>query len=409
MATPLTVVREDVLAPISPGRPAGEDLSVTAEWALIRGARPNAWDSGNRHEWERATATPASWSLLKERTATALATRSKDLRLAIWLLEASINVEGFTGARDGLRVIRELIMAFWDSGLYPSIEDGDLESRSGPLEWLSEKLAEALREIPLTLRPPPGDNYSLRYFYESRRADGVLTAQEFDSAAAAGSHEQYQRLLEDLDTAAVELLEVERLCRAKFPPQGISLVDAKEAFQECRRVVDRLARSKAPAAPPPPVATPAQPTVPLPQDPDAPAASPQPLPVDGAPESAWAAAEKLARSGEIDRALAQMTALANIEPNGRARFHRKLLLAEICLNTRRTRLGRAILEELAELIEKHNLEQWETSEVVSAVWTRLYRCYLEEAGNSVDERAAKLFDRLCRLNPWQALACCEGK
>jgi thioredoxin-like negative regulator of GroEL len=127
-------------------------------------------------------------------------------------------------------------------------------------------------------------------------------------------------------------------------------------------------------------------------------------------DGSWSAAEQLAQNGDIDRALVQMTALANIEPNGRVRFHRKLLLAEICLTTRRARLAKAILEELAELIDKHNLEQWEASEMVSAVWTRLYRCYTDEAAGAAEpELAAKLYDRLCRLNPWQALACGDGR
>jgi hypothetical protein len=134
-------------------------------------------------------------------------------------------------------------------------------------------------------------------------------------------------------------------------------------------------------------------------------------PVNGSDSTnAWSLAEHLARSGDVDRALAQMTMLANVEPNGRVRFHRKLVLAEICLNTKRMRLGKAILEELAELIDKHTLDQWETSDVVTAVWTRLYRCYAEEPGGDGDPaRTEKLFERLCRLNPWQALACSDGK
>ncbi len=406
--TILTVIRGDVLAPVSVARPAGEDLSVTPEWAAIRRTRPNNWDPGNKREWERCEPGAASWALLRDLTTEALATRSKDLRLAVWLLEASIKLEGFAGARDGLRVIRELLVGFWDRGLHPLIEDGDLESRSGPLEWLNEKLGDNLREIPLTLRPEPGVNYSLRYFRESRRPSGMITAQEFDAAAAAGSPAHYQVLRDDFDGAWSELLQLEEVCAGLFPPDGLSMVDTKEAFDECRRVLDGIARSK--LSVPVTSALPenghaqklhaAMPGIGLPEHPAN----------GGDSGNAWAAAERLARGGDIDRALAQMTGLANIEPNGRVRFHRKLVLAEICLSTKRMRLGQAILEELAELIDKHTLDQWESTELVSAVWTRLYRCYAGESGATGDPgRADKLFERLCRLNPWQALACGDGK
>jgi len=406
--TTLTVIRGDVLAPVSPTKPAGDDLSVTADWASIRSTRPNNWDTGSRREWERAEPGAASWSLLRDLSADALATKSKDLRLALWLLEASIKLHGFAGVRDGLLVIRELLVEFWDNGLYPSIEDGDLEARSGPLQWLNEKLADNVSEIPLTLRPPPGINYSLRYYHESRRSAGLISAQEFDAAAAAGSREQYEALREDFDGACRELGELERSCAQLFPPDGLSLVETKDTLEQCKRVLDSILRAKpaAPVATAPPEngrvehhAT-GTPRIALQANPA----------LDGDSGAAWDAAEQLARKGDIDHALGRMTALANVEANGRVRFHRKLMLAEICLNTKRMRLGKAILEELAELIDKHNLDQWENTELVSSVWTRLYRCYTDESGGGTDlDRASKLFDRLCRLNPWQALACGDGK
>lgn len=98
-----------------------------------------------------------------------------------------------------------------------------------------------------------------------------------------------------------------------------------------------------------------------------------------------------------------MALLAKRETCGRNRFHRKLLLAEICLK-KRPRLARTILEELAEQIDKYKLEEWETTDVVGSVWTRLYGIYRETAQ---DEKAAKLYDRLCRLDPWQTMSCSE--
>ena len=46
-------------------------------------------------------------------------------------------------------LLHGLLHDFWDN-LYPQIEDGDLEYRSGPLEFVNEKLTVLVRCAPLT-------------------------------------------------------------------------------------------------------------------------------------------------------------------------------------------------------------------------------------------------------------------
>ena len=116
----------------------------------------------------------------------------------------------------------------------------------------------------------------------------------------------------------------------------------------------------------------------------------------------------LIRSGQVEKGLAEMTRLAASETNGRNRFQRKLLLAEVCLASKRERLARSILEELAEQIDKFQLELWESSELIGSVWTKLYKLYKLGSDSSDRDRADKLYQRLCRLDPWQALNCAEG-
>ena len=70
----------------------------------------------------------------------------------------------------------------------------------------------------------------------------------------------------------------------------------------------------------------------------------------------------------------------------------------------RKRLARTILEELAEQVETYKLAEWETSDMVGRVWSRLYECYKSaEAGD--ESKASELYEKLCRLDPWQAFAC----
>jgi hypothetical protein len=122
----------------------------------------------------------------------------------------------------------------------------------------------------------------------------------------------------------------------------------------------------------------------------------------------WEEAEILIQSGEVEKGLAEMGRLAAGETTGRNRFQRKLLLAEACLASKREHLARAILEELAEQIDKSQLELWESPALISSVWGRLYTVYKKGSDTSDLERANKLYQRLCRLDPWQALTWGEG-
>jgi type VI secretion system protein ImpA len=394
------VIDERVLAPIGPGRAAGEDLSASGDWVAIRKSRPNPYDTQDKKGWERADSSKADWSALQQLTETALCTKTKDLRLAWFLAEASIKLHGFTGVRDGVWAIRNLVTQFWDSGLYPLMEDGDASSRAGSLGALNTQLAEALREIPITLRSASGKNFSLNHQKESLRQGGSVSASEFEAAVAAGSLEQYQELSTTIAEARKEFDEFEAIALERLGQDGISLEEAKEAFAECRQSVDSIVRKKTPA----PATTSGNGTSTfalgfgLSTGPGA--------QIGGG----WAEAEQMVRDGKVDGALAAMGALAAAEPNGRIRFQRKLLLAEICLQTGRERLAKSILEELAELIDKHQLESWETSDVIGAVWTRLYRCYSNEEAKIADpDKAAQLLLRLCRLDPWQALMCSDKR
>jgi type VI secretion system protein ImpA len=405
MPTP-SVIPVAVLEPVSAEKPAGEDLSGSSEWVKIRKARPDTIDVVDKGDFARVDGANAKWPLLAELVTSALTTRSKDLRLAIWAAESAIHQHGFAGVRDGIRTVRELISRYWDLGLFPLIEDGDLEARSGPLEWLNEKMADAIRCIPLTRRPPPGVNYSYHYYIESGRSPGIITAEEWDRAVASTKRAEYELLYEDFQQAESELKDFEQLARDKFGERAPTTSEAKEAFEECRLLLERILNAK--RASEPDASTSSTPDLG-----EAAASHGHELfslkgSSDENGHGSWAVAEQLARNGNVDQALAQMGRLAASEANGRVRFQRKLLLAEICLKRGRNGLAKSILEELAEQIDKHQLENWETAEVVGAVWSRLHRCYrTSDAGDP--EKARKLFERLCRLDPWQALGCSEEK
>lgn len=393
MSSPAPVI-VDLLSPIAPDNPAGADLIATELWTELKKAHRQT----RRDPEAVEPVSESAWLRLEELAREALATRSKDLRIAIWATEAAINLRGFAGLRDSAQTIRKLIETFWESGLHPVSEDGDTEVRLGPLSWLNDKLADTIRQAPmLTAREGPGENYSYAFYQESRRpSGGKITKEEFDEAVKRTPREFYETLWSDFQDAAIEFRALERLLDEQFKDLAPPFSDSKEALEECRALLSGILQLKRNSHPQP--GKPPEPNSPLP-----PGTAPAPLSY-GAPaaSSSWSAAEEMVRSGRIAEGIAEMTRLAAAETTGRARFQRKLLLADVCLVAEREKLARMILEELNEQIEKFNLEAWESTELISAVWSRLYRCY--KAGGDSD-RAAQMYHRLCRLDPWQAWSC----
>jgi type VI secretion system protein ImpA len=393
----IRILDESVLIPISTEKPAGDDLRALKDWVDIRKARPNLSDTADKRDWEPANPIKTDWSTYKGLVEKALCTKSKDLELGVFLTDACARLHGFAGIRDGVWAVRGLLAEFANKGLYPLPEDGNLEARYGKLDWMNEKLAEVIREVPITMRPAPAMNYSLNYRDEALRTNGMITASEFESAVSTGTREQYEALGKDLGEARTEFEKFEQVVNEQFGLTALSFVNSKQAFEDCQVAVNSILRKKQSVAKGgvigQGIGTPVSFAI---------------KPSNGAEGSAsdsWADAERMARSGEVDRALSTMAALAAAEPNGRVRFQRKLLLADICMQTNRLKLAKSILEELSEVVEKHNLTAWETSDLVGAVWTRLVRCYRDKnAGTANADKATEFFLKLSRLDPWQALA-----
>src|SRR5689334_280167 len=136
------LITEDLLDPISAEQPAGVDLRWTPEWDRIKQARRSD-DALEGGKWANKERKSANRPLVKELAESILRQQSKDLQIALWLMEANLKLHGFAGLRDSLRLTRELLARYWDNGLYPPIEDGP-EDRAGPLQWLNDRLLDSI-------------------------------------------------------------------------------------------------------------------------------------------------------------------------------------------------------------------------------------------------------------------------
>jgi type VI secretion system protein ImpA len=114
---------EALLAPIAENPPAGPDLEYDAEWqALERLAQ------GKPEQQFGDTIIPAEepeWNDVANR-ATALLSRSKDVRSVSLLALAQTRLQQFPGLLQGLQLLHQLLERYWDT-LHPLLDasDGD--------------------------------------------------------------------------------------------------------------------------------------------------------------------------------------------------------------------------------------------------------------------------------------------
>ncbi|MGB9606325.1 MAG: type VI secretion system domain-containing protein, partial [Bryobacteraceae bacterium] len=121
------------------------------------------------------------------------------------------------------------------------------------------------------------------------------------------------------------------------------------------------------------------------------------------PPEAYELAMQALRSGRRKDAIEILAREAAQERSGRARFQRRIQLAEICMAAGYEAIAWPILEELAQEIEQRKLDEWEAPEVIAHPLTLLFRCLSKLDRDS--EEKQKIYARICRLDPLQALAC----
>ncbi|MEZ5351820.1 MAG: type VI secretion system protein TssA [Bryobacteraceae bacterium] len=146
---------EALLAPVGGGDACGQSLRYEGTYDQIRRARQCDDETLAQGVWE-TTPKRADWAAASALCAAALETRSKDLQLAAWLLEAWIHLHGFGGAAAGLALIHGLCVRYWPD-LHPRPEAGDNEFRYSAIAWINEKLATDLKLVPLTSPQGAGD------------------------------------------------------------------------------------------------------------------------------------------------------------------------------------------------------------------------------------------------------------
>lgn len=258
----------ELLNPISEDNPCGEDLrldaSVESIYYKLRDCRNTA-----RKEERQALIDPDNfddipegWIVLAELAVEALKSKTKDLEVTAWLIEAITRIEGFKGFNKGYVLAKEFIKQYWEKGLYPQEDEDGLLTRVSPISGLNGydgngSLIMPLKSIPIT-QTSQEDNYVFWQYEQAlqieriddpekrqkRLASGAVTLDDITRSVQATSASYYQELSGELENAKenyrtfVEALDsvTEEL------PQPTSNI--KNALEECSDAINHLAKDK---------------------------------------------------------------------------------------------------------------------------------------------------------------------
>lgn len=135
---PTTIPIDDLLQPISPEKPSGENIQLTGEFNSLLDFMVNR---------SRDPEFKPKYFEASEKAMELLQTKSKDLGVVIRLIEAMTAIKGFTGLADGFVFLNKFLERFWET-LYPQIDDeDDYEIRSEALHNFQDLVYRRLTDL----------------------------------------------------------------------------------------------------------------------------------------------------------------------------------------------------------------------------------------------------------------------
>jgi type VI secretion system protein ImpA len=112
---------EPLLAPLADDAPCGADLEYDPEFQALE--RAGAGTPERQYGDKIFPAEPPEWLQVHE-LAVALAERSRDLRVAVWLTRAGARLQGLPGAARGLQLVLGMLERHW-TAVHPQLDASD--------------------------------------------------------------------------------------------------------------------------------------------------------------------------------------------------------------------------------------------------------------------------------------------
>ncbi len=115
-----------------------------------------------------------------------------------------------------------------------------------------------------------------------------------------------------------------------------------------------------------------------------------------------ALAQEAMRAGQQQKAVEILQHEVERAASGRARFLRKMQLAQICIAAGKDPIAQLLLDDVAAAIDTHKLDDWEDRETIARALVFLLQSSKKIQADAKAKQA--LFERVCRLDPVQALS-----
>ncbi|MGP5210136.1 type VI secretion system protein TssA [Psychrobacter alimentarius] len=112
----------------------------------------------------------ADWDFVKEQCADLLSRTSKDMKLALWYVDALSHTDHLAGISHGISLLQALNEEYWLT-MYPPLdgEEDSMDIRAGLLSWFVKTLTDDLKQ--LSLSDTKSGNYNYNYYLTARDHD----------------------------------------------------------------------------------------------------------------------------------------------------------------------------------------------------------------------------------------------
>lgn len=151
----------------------------------------------------------ADWDFVKNQCADLLSHASKDMKLALWYVDALSHTDHLAGISQGLSLLQALNDEYWLT-MYPPLdgEEDSMDIRAGLLSWFVKALTDDIKQ--LSLADTKAGNYNYNYYLTARDHDkqrqqnpdsetsNQLTLSDYNHAIKTSSETWQQALMANL-------------------------------------------------------------------------------------------------------------------------------------------------------------------------------------------------------------------
>jgi type VI secretion system protein ImpA len=112
-------------------------------------------------------------------------------------------------------------------------------------------------------------------------------------------------------------------------------------------------------------------------------------------------AKEALRAGQPDKAIEIMSQELSRQRSARGRFQRRVQFVELCVSAGKDAIVQPMLEDLIATIDNYKLEEWEDKAAIASALVTIARASKKIQADAKEKQ--KYFERICRLDPVQAL------